>query len=196
MPLNAASFHVQDQHGNSLAHAVIELAGSKQDTTKSQLPIAVMDQVDKQFAPQVLLIQQGQSVQFPNSDDIRHHVYSFSRAKPFELKLYAGKPKAPIPFEHAGVAVLGCNIHDSMVGYIYIAQSEHAVMTDLNGDAQLDADPDQSVYVWHSLSVNGAESRKKVTLSTLNSKEGAYILILNTAEPKVRDTFGDKFQLQ
>ena len=59
----------------------------------------------------------------PNRDNIRHHVYSFSPAKRFELPLYAGVPTQPVLFDKAGVVVLGCNIHDWMIGYIYVSDS-------------------------------------------------------------------------
>ena len=78
---------VQDQHGDPLPYTVIELHVEGAEPA-SNLPVAIMDQVDKSFSPEILVIQQGQYVNFPNSDNIRHHVYSFSQAKTFELKLY------------------------------------------------------------------------------------------------------------
>ena len=117
------SFVVRDQLGNPLSDAVIEQVAIKNNES-TPLPVAVMDQVNKQFSPTVLIVQQGQLVDFPNSDDIRHHVYSFSPAKVFDIKLYAGQPEKPEKFDTSGVVVLGCNIHDSMVGYIYVAKNQ------------------------------------------------------------------------
>ena len=144
--------HVNDINGQPLHQAVIEVI--RQNATLvapvSSEP-AVMDQVNKRFLPDLILIQQGQSVVFPNSDDIRHHVYSFSKAKTFELKLYAGKPKKPIEFENNGVVIVGCNIHDSMVGSIYVAKS-NAMMTDEKGKVTLDFDPmTDKISIWHPL---------------------------------------------
>ena len=112
-----------------LPNAVVEIgqantAFKPTNPSVKKLPVAVMDQVNKQFLPELLIVQQGQLVNFPNSDNIRHNVYSFSSAKSFQLKLYSGQPKEPIIFDTQGVVVLGCNIHDSMVGYIYVAKSE------------------------------------------------------------------------
>lgn len=75
---------------------------------------AQVAQQGRQFVPQVSIVQAGTAVSFPNLDTVRHHVYSFSPVKTFELKLYAGTPSTPVVFERAGTAVLGCNIHDRM----------------------------------------------------------------------------------
>ncbi len=77
-----------------------------------------MDQQGHQFVPHLLVVQAGTEVTFPNSDNVSHHVYSFSPTKPFELPLYKGDVYPPVTFEKAGIVVVGCNIHDSMLGYI------------------------------------------------------------------------------
>lgn len=86
---------------------------------------AVMDQRNRTFVPHVLPIQTGTAVKFPNSDDVRHQVYSFSPAKTFQLPLYKGTPANPIVFDQAGVATLGCNIHDRMSAYIVVVDTPH-----------------------------------------------------------------------
>ena len=90
----------------------------------------VLDQVNKQFAPRLLGIRVGDQVSFPNSDNIRHNVYSFSPAKKFELPLYRGIPCAPITFDEAGKVVLGCNIHDRMSAPIYVVDTDLLATTD------------------------------------------------------------------
>lgn len=97
-----------------------------------------MGQKNKTFVPHVLAVQTGTAVLFPNFDTVRHHVYSFSAIKPFEIKLYAGTPAAPIVFEKAGIATLGCNIHDRMLGYIHVVDTPYFGVTDVNGDLTLD----------------------------------------------------------
>lgn len=62
---------------------------------------AAMDQRNLQFSPNVIAVQTGTLVSFPNSDDVRHHVYSFSPAKRFELRLYHGTTADPIKFDTA-----------------------------------------------------------------------------------------------
>ena len=112
---------------------------------------AVMDQKNRTFIPHILPIQTGTSVRFPNSDDIRHQVYSFSTAKTFSLPLYTGTPSNPIVFDKPGVASLGCNIHDRMNAYIVVVDTPHFQATGGNGRATL-ADlgaGKYTVHVWH-----------------------------------------------
>ena len=115
-----------------------------------------MDQIDYQFVPKVLIVNKDQKVDFPNSDDVRHHVYSFSQPNTFEIKMYQGSDAKPIEFSQQGIVVLGCNIHDSMIGYIYVADNEHAYLSDASGQVSIPQDAlEQSsgdtidINVWH-----------------------------------------------
>lgn len=180
---------IQDQHGQPLPNAVVELyKAAKHERTS--LPVAVMDQVDKAFFPDLLVVQKGQQVNFPNSDNIRHHVYSFSQAKPFQLKLYSGQPKEPVTFDQQGVVVLGCNIHDSMVGYIYVANSEHVYKTNNMGKLTLDITSlPTTLSVWHALQTAPLENKKMITI---NNNE--LLIQIDTSTPAPRNTFGNKFK--
>ncbi len=114
-------------------------------------PLEVVDQIDKEFVPYVMPIRVGSLVRFPNRDHIRHHVYSFSPPKPFELPLYVGTPAKPVLFDTPGVVKLGCNIHDWMIGYIYVAETPYFAKTGADGRAVL-ADLPAGRYrvrVWH-----------------------------------------------
>jgi plastocyanin len=93
----------------------------------------VMDQRDTQFVPHILVVQKGTSVEFPNSDVVAHHVYSFSKPNNFVLPLYKGDPHNPVVFEHDGIVTLGCNIHDDMLGYIVVVDTDKFGITDDNG---------------------------------------------------------------
>jgi plastocyanin len=187
------TLNVVDQHGQPLKNVVIELVSEADDKSSQQLPVLIMDQVDKQFSPTLLIAQQGQQVNFPNSDNIRHHVYSFSPAKPFQLKLYSGQPESPITFENQGVVVLGCNIHDSMVGYIYVARSSHVYQSDEQGNVQLSGlTLPVQLSLWHSLQQNALEEKQSLAL-TVNSPRSLQV-IMQTTEPKPRNTFGSKFK--
>lgn len=112
---------------------------------------AIMDQKDRMFIPHVLAIQTGTAVQFPNSDDIRHHVYSFSPAKNFQLPLYKGNPASPVVFDKAGVVTLGCNIHDRMAAFIVIVDTPWFTITDGSGRGELRDLPDgrYTLHVWY-----------------------------------------------
>ena len=114
-------------------------------------PQGVVDQINKEFVPYVTPIRVGSLVQFPNRDHIRHHVYSFSPPKPFELPLYVGTPAKPVLFDKPGVVKLGCNIHDWMIGYIYVAETPYFAKTGADGRAVLTDLPAgrYRVRAWH-----------------------------------------------
>lgn len=113
-------------------------------------PAAIIDQVDKRFVPRVNVIRTGTAVSFPNSDSIRHQVYSFSKAHPFNLKLYAGSPRMDIIFDKPGMVVLGCNIHDTMVGFVAVVDTPYFAKTPKSGTAQIDLPAGRyRLRVWH-----------------------------------------------
>jgi plastocyanin len=111
---------------------------------------AVMDQRDRAFVPRVLAVSVGSRVEFPNNDSVSHQVYSFSPAKRFQLALYKGETHPPVTFDQPGLVVLGCNIHDSMVGYIYVTAAPHFGTTDASGTLKLKDLPkdDYQILVW------------------------------------------------
>lgn len=112
--------------------------------------VAIMDQVNKRFVPHILVIQRDTLVKFPNSDTIKHHVYSFSAIKTFELKLYSGEPPDPLLFEQAGIATLGCNIHDNMLGYIVVVDTPWFGKTRRDGAVTLNLpDGNYRINIWN-----------------------------------------------
>lgn len=187
-------FYVIDGDGEPLKDVVIEPAGI--DEKSSTREVAVIDQVNKRFKPQQILVTQGQSVAFPNSDNIRHHVYSFSKAKVFELKLYADMPENPVQFEQHGVVVLGCNIHDTMIGYIFVSNSPDTVTTDKEGHAELvTATPVTKVNVWHKHQMSGPESLKTLTIDSIPMNgQGMHQLKITTVAPEPTNSFEDTFR--
>jgi len=112
---------------------------------------AVIDQQSLQFVPAVSVVRTGTAIDFPNSDQVRHQVYSFSQAKNFKLALYAGKIYPPLVFDKPGLVTLGCNIHDSMIGFVYVTDSPWFGKTDAQGHVEITAVPpgDYRVRLWH-----------------------------------------------
>jgi plastocyanin len=147
--LAAVQIVVSDQNGNPLEDAVVELINPS--SLQFEQKKTEVKQQDLSFIPFVSAFQKGSSVDFPNMDKTRHHVYSFSAAKVFELKLYANKPEAPVLFDQTGIIALGCNIHDYMQAYIYIGDSQLLQVTDLKGQVQFPqlADGDYQLKLWH-----------------------------------------------
>ena len=144
---------VTDERGEPVAHVAVyatPLAPAVAKKTNAPKRTAVMDQMHNEFVPRMLIVSAGTEVQFPNNDVVSHHVYSFSQAKTFELGLYKGNRYPPLVFDELGVVVLGCNIHDSMVGYIVVVPTEHYAMSDERGAVRLEGVPpgDYTVEIW------------------------------------------------
>jgi plastocyanin len=144
---------VQDSSGGGIAGLAViaERSGGAGAAAPHATTTAVMDQRRLQFSPELLVVQTGTAVDFPNSDQTRHQVYSFSPAKPFQLALYAGRAHPPVVFNRAGIVTLGCNIHDQMIGYIYVTDSPWFGLTGRDGHFVLRDLPagDYTVRVWH-----------------------------------------------
>lgn len=112
---------------------------------------AMIEQRGRQFNPLVTVVQTGTNIAFPNYDSVRHHVYSFSPAKTFELKLYSGVPTNPVKFDKAGTVVLGCNIHDFMLAFIEVVDTPYFAKTNKMGKATLHDLPNGNYILkaWH-----------------------------------------------
>jgi hypothetical protein len=88
------------------------------------------------FDPFVTVVQKGDRVEFPNDDDMLHHVYSTSPAKTFDIKLYRGT-STPVQFDIPGTVAIGCNVHDWMLAYIVVLETRSYAKTDREGVARL-----------------------------------------------------------
>jgi plastocyanin len=111
---------VTDAAGQPLPDAVVFLESPAARAAARPRAMVEIAQVAKAFDPPVTVVPVGTAVNFPNRDSVRHHVYSFSPAKKFEIKLYVGTPAEPVVFDQPGIAVLGCNIHDQMAAWVVI----------------------------------------------------------------------------
>jgi plastocyanin len=159
---------VKDQKGQPIEDAVV--LATPLDAKNMGLfkpPRDEIDQIDKDFVPHVKVVTPGTNVTFPNKDNVRHHVYSFSPAKTFELPLYSGTPATPVHFDKAGKVTLGCNIHDWMLGYVYVADTPFFGKSPKDGKILIADVPagEYSVRVWHP-DMKGTEesTARKVTV--------------------------------
>lgn len=142
---NAAGQPVRD------AVVMVKPAAGVPAAAAARLGPLVMAQKDIAFAPYVLIAPVGSSVAFPNKDKVRHHVYSFSTAKKFELKLYGKDETRSVVFDKPGPVSLGCNIHDSMIGFIYVTDTPYAAKSGADGAAVVQDVPagGATLLVWH-----------------------------------------------
>lgn len=191
----ALDLKILDKNGTPVANAVVSFPEIK---VAEQTSLAIMDQVDKQFAPYVLVVQKNQMVDFPNSDAVRHHVYSFSAPNQFEIQLFSGSEAKPLTFQNEGIVVLGCNIHDNMIGYIYINGGELTTMTDNLGEISIplpdDIKSEVELTVWHPELSPTQTKRVSVRLPS-NTKNHRITLPfgLEIDKPEINTGFKKKF---
>lgn len=141
---------IRGSDGKPLSGAVVSVESPRGGTAVVRGPY-VIEQRDIAFQPDVLIVPVGASVVFPNRDKVRHHLYSFSKPKKFDLKLYGREDARSIVFDQPGVVTLGCNIHDRMSGAVYVTASPFTVRTDAAGRAALSGVPagPVTIRVWH-----------------------------------------------
>ena len=131
------SVRVTDPGGQPLPGAVVVAEPVAGAMPLAAAPRAVIDQVNRSYVPHVSVLRVGTAVSFPNHDNIRHQVYSYSKAKTFTLRLYAGQPANPVVFDKPGVVALGCNIHDSMLGWVLVVDTPWMARSEGDGQARL-----------------------------------------------------------
>jgi len=166
---------VVDPDGVPVPEVVVFIEQDGNGVQRDSPESAVMDQRNRQFVPHVLVVQKGASVLFPNSDTIGHHVYSFSKPNNFVLPLYTGDPHDPVIFDHDGVVMLGCNIHDHMLGYIVVVDTDVFGLTDETGSVLLRVADSASGYVaniWSPRIRDGKQELRRVvdSPSSINSE--------------------------
>lgn len=148
------SVQLNDGEGNPVNGAVIEIFLPEEMRAAYRPSVGTeVDQLDKEFAPHVSTVVVGNSVMFPNSDDILHHVYSFSPISTFNIPLYGKGTQDDYNqvFDTVGVIEIGCNIHDWMLAYIYVSETSLNSISDDSGQAILEAIPTGTfeLRIWH-----------------------------------------------
>ncbi len=157
---------LRDQDNNPVDDAVIYVLTIDGQHQASMPQTVEVDQVDEMFVPHVRATTVGSLVNFPNSDHVRHHIYSFSEAKTFEVPLYEGIPAEPTLFDKAGLVTLGCNIHDHMLGYILVLDTPWFVEV-RGGSAHIDNLPagELAIEIWHPLLADTETLARTLTVS-------------------------------
>ncbi len=171
---------VFDQNGKPVEDAVVS-ARSLTAAAQARPNDEVVDQVDKEFVPHVKPVVVGSRVHFPNNDNVRHEVYSFSPAKRFQLPLYSGGTAPSVVFDKPGVVTLGCNIHDWMVAYVYVADTPYTGKTAKEGVAVLKDLPagEYDVRVWQPGMAEAEEATaRRVTVGKSGMSEAEWKITL------------------
>jgi plastocyanin len=177
LPVAAATVDVRvtNKSGAPIESAVV-YAVPAAPVPLTERRVAVMDQVNRAFVPHVLPVQTGTWVEFPNSDQIMHQVFSASPARKFSTPLYVGKGARPIQFPTTGVVAVGCTIHEEMTGYIVVVDTHHFATTAKSGRATMSNVPpgDYLLRVWFP----GMRTEPKTQALTLGPNDAANATIV------------------
>ena len=181
------SVSVTDSGGKPASDAVVSLMPSGGAQIAPHAPEkSIIAQRDETFIPLVVIVRRGGEVVFTNNDTTMHQVYSFSPIKQFEFEIDQGQVAKPVVFDKPGVAAIGCNIHDQMISYVYVADAPFAAITDANGHAEIRDVPAGSyrATLWDpqlppghpspvsALAVSGESAKLTFSVSLLPSKPG------------------------
>ncbi len=90
------------------------------------------------FAPRVLAIRTGTTVDFLNDDRIFHNAFSLSKSKPFDLGIYPQGTSKLVTFEESGLVRVYCNIHPDMVSNILVLENNYSYVTNDDGRYRID----------------------------------------------------------
>jgi plastocyanin len=175
---------VTDHAGRPLGDAVVTVhpaAGVRGYRPRA----AVIDQRDRDFVPWVSVVEQGATVTFPNRDKTMHHVYSFSPAKRFEMKVRPGDAGQTVLFDRPGVVAVGCNIHDWMQAFIFVSDTPYHAKTGSDGRAQITGLPEGELRIaaWHPY------QRAELPPQTVTASAGAtqrISIVLDVVVPRRR----------
>lgn len=175
---------VSDEDGKRVPNAVVSLltdTPSAMPAPSSRLQAdKTIDQRGETFLPLVTIVPKGGRISFANNDPTTHQVYSFSRVKQFEMTLNRGQTSV-VAFDAPGIVALGCNIHDNMIAYAFVADSPWTALTGDDGRALIQGVPpgNYRAQVWHpkfppgraspnvSIALSGDATRWEATIKLL-----------------------------
>ena len=163
---NNLAFNLTDHKQKPLVNAVVYAVPLNGDAPKLKVKQATVVQNNKTFLPYVSIFQKGTVATFLNKDKVKHHVYSFSSSKKFEIKLYSGKPAKTITFDRPGLITFGCNIHDEMLAYAYVIDTPYYGLSNSSGRVVLNNLPNGQylLKVEHPLQKKGVNVQQKISL--------------------------------
>lgn len=183
---------ITDQAGKPVENVVVTLQPKNLMVKGPVYPEAVMAQRDMEFQPHVLAIKTNTEVKFPNWDVFRHHVYSFSKAKQFEIRLYGGDEEKIVVFDKPGIVAIGCNIHDDMLAYIYVTDAPYVLTSDAQGNVTFPAvvGGDYTIFLWHPrLNKKKSQTTSNLTLDADGATEKIFSLTLKRARKSRRKQY-------
>ena len=174
---------VLDGGGKPLAGAAVFLESREAKLAARPVNNLNIVQSARQFLQPVTLVPVGSAVNFPNRDTVRHHLYSFSPVKKFEIKRYVGTPAAPVVFDQPGIAALGCNIHDHMAAWVVVVETPYYGLSGADGKLSLARLPPGNYHLrtWHPGLAPGAAALDQPVLITASGSTQAQVRLAGLA---------------
>lgn len=141
-------------------HVVIYLEGD----SPSQGVTAELNQRDRGFTPDLIVVPAGSTVSFPNLDPIFHNVFSLSKAKSFDLGNYPKDHTRTVTFSKPGIVIVGCHLHANMSAVIVVTPNRWSTTADPQGHFTLPAVPPgtYTIVAWHK---SAGFFRKKIEVT-------------------------------
>jgi plastocyanin len=112
---------------------------------------AKMEQMNRRFVPETLVIEAGSKVSFPNMDPIFHNVFSLSGSRSFDLGNYPKGDTRMVTFSEPGVVYVNCHLHSNMTGTIVVTPNRWHTKADRDGRFELQDVPagKYTIVAWH-----------------------------------------------
>ena len=123
----------------------------------------VIDQKGLMFQPHLVVVEQGTTVEFLNSDKVAHNVFWISvggnKKLGHNLGTWPQGEKRPFKFDNPGAVPLFCNVHPEMSAYVVVSPTPYFATTDKSGEYKIENVPDGSytVTAWHEGAKNGSK---------------------------------------
>ena len=131
--------------------AVVYIEGVVPGSTPAPVRQSEMAQQDTAFQPPILIVPIGTTVRFPNQDKFFHNVFSYSKAKRFDLGRYPKGEAKSVTFDKAGGVAVFCEIHKWMRGAILVVENPYFAIVAKDGTFSIPNVPPgrYKVAVWH-----------------------------------------------
>lgn len=173
---------VEDPLAYERSRVIVYLEGHLPDGADAHHPMFHMEQQNRRFSPDLLVVPVGATVTFPNLDPIFHNIFSLSKAKEFDLGSYDKGDSRSVTFTKPGIVYVYCHLHPNMEAAIVVAPSRYYVRADANGHFRLPAVPpgEYTVVAWHK----AAGFFRKQVIVTPDREGAADFLIPLPAEPQ------------
>ena len=139
---------------------------------------ARIEQKDRRFIPEIIVIPSGATVSFPNLDPIFHNVFSLSGARAFDLGNYPKGETRTVAFPTAGIVYLNCHLHSNMAATIVVTPNRWNTLGDRSGKFVLkDVPPGEYTAVaWHKAA---GFFRHRVRVTDGNDAKTEFLIPLN-----------------